>query len=365
MSLQLAAQEKDEARIRHKQEVLKRQQERIRNPRNLAMGIDSKFLDSQVSEQRSKEAALKEDARLERLNMLEMERLMEEAALEERNMKDFQKLKLIEEWKKSQSETAEKNVKVHEIYDPSASGTSSCQTFDGEDPGQVDRSKLQKAQMKRWIQEQLAEKAYKQAKEKEDEHLYSQYMDTMGNLLSASQAEEAENRRQMKLEFARANREMADEVIRRKTEERSKKFKNDAEEISATLSLNMMLEDVNSAVVNEHGKIARRDHFKGFTSEQRQKIHNENMQAIQRKKDAERLEKMRDSEVDRQQAIAMRSLEKAVESDNLRKQQERREALEGIRQQMDEQSTRRATNRAERLVGIDAENSMFSKFGRG
>lgn len=39
-----------------------------------------------------------------------------------------------------------------------------------------------------------------------------------------------------------------------------------------------------NSVVNEHGKISQRDHFRGFTKEQRLKIYQENNQIIQKRR---------------------------------------------------------------------------------
>ena len=63
--MQLEAQDKLEARIKFKQEVIERRRERLRNPRTLAMGLDTASLDAQVSEHRQRDYERREAEKLE------------------------------------------------------------------------------------------------------------------------------------------------------------------------------------------------------------------------------------------------------------------------------------------------------------
>eukprot|EP00607_Mallomonas_marina_P001528 CAMPEP_0182427276 /NCGR_PEP_ID=MMETSP1167-20130531/16663_1 /TAXON_ID=2988 /ORGANISM="Mallomonas Sp, Strain CCMP3275" /LENGTH=345 /DNA_ID=CAMNT_0024609403 /DNA_START=186 /DNA_END=1223 /DNA_ORIENTATION=+ len=342
---------------------MEKRAERLRNPRGLAMGIDSQALDAQINEKRAKEQAAKEADRIEKLKLQEIDRVLEEAAKEERQRKEYEKQKMKEDWRIAQEEITAKKSIVFKQVDPESCGTGACQTFAGEDPGHDERAKMQKAQMRRWTQEQLAEKAYRQQKQKEDEDNYAQYVHTLDYMLGETQQEQQEMRRKTNLDFARANKEQADEVMRKKAAEREHLLKMDKEEISSTMSLGLMLEDVSEAVVNDHGKIARRDHFKGFTTEQKQKIIRENEMLLKEQREAERKEKLREAIVSNQQLMANRELEKIVTEQAIRKEMERKELVSKLKEQMDEQTSKKSQSRADRFGTIDLDGgSLFSKF---
>lgn len=118
-----------------------------------------------------------------------------------------------EEWALRQSENKIRNIRVKEDVDPESCGRSAAQAFVGEDPDRLARVKLQQNQMKRWIEEQLSEKAQLKAKEKEFEANYSQVVNTLDNLLQASHYEEQETRRQLLLETRMSNEEVSLSII--------------------------------------------------------------------------------------------------------------------------------------------------------
>lgn len=62
---QLDANEKLEAKIKFRQDVIERRRERLKNPRTLAMGLDTEALDSQVSEHRYQDQLRREEEKLE------------------------------------------------------------------------------------------------------------------------------------------------------------------------------------------------------------------------------------------------------------------------------------------------------------
>ena len=91
---------------------------------------------------------------------------MEAAAEEERQMQKYYKDELKKSWENS---IENKHVDRVPEFQPEKFGPSSFQRFSGEDPNRQDRIRQQKAQMKRWVQEQAAEKAfdrYQQTEEK-------------------------------------------------------------------------------------------------------------------------------------------------------------------------------------------------------
>lgn len=358
MSLQLEQLSKDEARIRHKQELAAQRQERIRNPRALAMGIDTASLGLQVSERRAKEEEARHLARLEKLRIDETCRLLEIAAAEEQALKLKLNEKLKEEWK----ETAliKKNTVPEPVYD-GPPGVGACQSFYGEDNGQKERIRLQKEQMKRWVQEQVAEKAAKTAKEKNDEFEYAAYISAVDEVLENSEENEELKRKENNRRMAQENLRLAEEKRRKEREAKALSEKMNYDEIETVLHSDMMSENVDVAL-DENGKVKRTDLFRGYTKEQRAQALEENKYLLQQKRQQEEQAKRQAAEEARAEAFATRRLEAAIAREEELKAQQSRERAAKIKEQAFEQSVKRKDEHNARFGSIDDE-SVFGKFG--
>jgi len=362
MSLQLEAESKEEARLRHKREMIQKANARITNPLNPV--FDPAALDAQIQEKRQKQIMAREAGKLERQRIDEVERILEEAALEEKKMKQIMAQQLREDYLKTRSEVSSGGRKIRSIDPvvPENCGASACQAFIGEDPNCKDRQRLQKAQMRRWVEQQVAEKEERKRKEKEEEYRYFQYIKMLDDCMGSDSGEKAELERRKQLELAQKNKEMADELARKKAEERDKELHMNEDEISATMSLDIMLEDA-SSVVADNGKIARPDHFKGFTTEQRQKIYKDNQTQLAKQRAAERMEKERMAQIEAQAMQVARQQEKALAVASMRKEMERKQFMaDQLKVQADEQASKKAASKADRFGSIEGESSMFSKF---
>ena len=166
-----AALAKEEARI-----ALKRQQNELRRQRFLdartrVIGVDVDALDAQVAEMTQRKADGKEAERVERLRQLEIERVLEAAAQEERMMREYNQAEIKKAWE--QSIAYKKSVVPESDPDPRFSGTSAAQNFAGNDPNKQARIHAQQAQMRQWIQEQVAEKAFLSQLDKDGSKSYS------------------------------------------------------------------------------------------------------------------------------------------------------------------------------------------------
>ena len=119
------------------------------------------------------------------------------ASDEERQIKDFQLSLLRKNWedsikyKKEQEEIAKK---VKDI-DFDKCGPSSLQNFTGEDPQAAERKRLQKDQMKKWVQEQVAEKNYLKKQEKDEDLSYAEMIKAVDVIRETTDKEEAELKR--------------------------------------------------------------------------------------------------------------------------------------------------------------------------
>jgi len=367
ISLQHDAEDKDAQRIRRMQQLTAQREERFRNPRSLAMGVDSKALDAQVSERRRMEDHAREEKKQERMRVLEMEKIMESAAMEEKAIRDAQIEQMKHEWDEMSQTQKEmmrtKKMERNETLDLGKCGVGAVQSFAGEDPLYAERIKAQKEQMRRWIQEQVTEKAYKNFKEKEEEANYAAYVRTVDDMLSESQCTGEELRRQLEIETRRFNEQMAQEKAELKRRQRYVERKMDEDEISTTNSSSIMVEDVSEGV-DDLGHVKRIDAFRGFSPEHRRAIIQDNFRIEAEKRRLLEEEKRKEMEFNRQNVVANRQLDKTMAEEAKRLDQEKQKRIELLKAQMEEQVQKEKTSRSEKYGKIDQNSSLFAKFGR-
>lgn len=124
-------------------------------------------------------------------------------------MKEYQ----MRELKKSWSEAAEKRnfTKTQPRgpdFDPANSGPASLQRFSGEDTDRENRLKEQKNQMRKWIQEQVAEKAYLNKVRQDEDMSYADMIKAIDEIRAATEQEEQEMRKYIVQTVASHNREV-------------------------------------------------------------------------------------------------------------------------------------------------------------
>jgi len=325
------------------------------------MGLDTESLDSQVAEHQSKILERKRADVEDRLRNEAIDRILESAMKEENQIRFQQMQELKRDWL-ALSERKKSEILGNDPIDLDSCGPGAAQKFAGEDRFCHERSRHQKEQMRRWIQEKLAENAYQEAKEKEATVNYASYIRTMDEILSASHAEEKEMQRKILRDTADYNNHIAMEKARKKAEDRQIQLQQSADEISATMSLSLMVENVGEGVT-ENGKILRRDAFKGFSSQQRKKAMEENLEQIRLKREAEALEKRSEDEYARQQYLTKLALDKAFAEEEARKEQDKLERLAFLKKQMEEQSNMRTQSKNARFGSVDPNDSLYAKFG--
>ncbi len=136
----------------------------------------------------------------------EIDRALEAAAEEEKQMRRYQMSDLKANWEESAQlkKTMLASTRSLPDYEPARLSVSSAQLLDGEDNNRADRAKDQKEQMRRWIQEQIAEKAYAKEMEKEEERRYGDMLKLIGDMRDAADREDTDLRKTL---LDRANRE--------------------------------------------------------------------------------------------------------------------------------------------------------------
>lgn len=219
------------------------------------------------------------------LRYQDIDRALESAAEEERRLRNMQMQQLKASWSDAAQRKREADYFQRTLpdYDPAKLSACSAQLLDGEDSGRLSRKLAQSQQMRRWIQEQIAEKAYAKELEREEEVKYAETLRLIGEMRDAAEREENELRKSY---LDRANRENKEvlrmtEEIRRKEKEEWDKLT--PEEKSRFSSLDMF-DEVTGKAMDAHGRIVRKDMFKGFTDAQRRRIFQENEALIQQKR---------------------------------------------------------------------------------
>lgn len=347
---------KEEAKIARKRAANEERRQRILNAKTRVLGVDVDALDAQVEEKRKTKDNGKEYDLMLNAQAIEIEKMLAYAAEEEKQIKDYQSREIRKQWeesikyKKDQEELAKK---VKDI-DFDKCGPSSLQSFAGEDPHMAERSRLQKEQMKRWVQEQVAEKNYLKKFEKNEDMSYAEMMKAIDAIRETTDKEEAE----MKKYISRSVKLQNDELkVLQKYKNRNPK---DDPEVDPKGSFFSFDEDKTYAI-DANGRIIRKDMFKGFTEEQRRKFYQENVDIIRAKKELKENTQNEDYMWLLQQQMSQRAMEE-IEYDNkliadARKQQQ----LAFLREQIEEQNKNKETWK--KMKNGSIEPGFFNNFG--
>lgn len=223
---------KEEARIQLKRAQNEKRKERFLSARTRLIGVDVDALDAQVAEMQRLKSDTKEADRVERecgeteramqkqcgplrrvyrslfpspsssyphpfpptgIRQLEIERVLEAAAEEERMLKQFTANEVRRNWESAIE--MKRNVVPETVPDPLVSGASAAQNFAGNDPNKVERIRMQQEQMRRWVQEQVAEKAHLSQMDKESSKSYSDMLKAIEEIRDVAEKEEQDMRK--------------------------------------------------------------------------------------------------------------------------------------------------------------------------
>lgn len=208
---------------------------------------------------------------------MEIERLLTASIEEERQMKEYQMNMMKQSWADAARERAEeKNRYKGPDFDRDNSSSSSLQKMSGEDENRIERLRLQKDQMRKWIQEQIAEKSYLNKVKHDDDMTYAEMIKAIDEIRAATEKEETEMRKYILDSFKSSNLELG------RTQKARNAAWNNMNKDSAT-SLAAFDEDRGLAM-DSNGRIIRVDMFKGFTAEQKRRLFQDNQDLIRHKK---------------------------------------------------------------------------------
>ena len=119
--------------------------------------------------------------------------MLEAAAEEERMLKQYTVNEVRRNWESAIE--MKRNVVPETVPDPLVSGASAAQNFAGNDPNKGERIRMQQEQMRRWVQEQVAEKAHLSQMDKESSKSYSDMLKAIEEIRDVAEKEEQDMRK--------------------------------------------------------------------------------------------------------------------------------------------------------------------------
>lgn len=278
---------------------------------------------------------------------------------EERQMKEFQLRQMRESWETEISRKKAESMKPKTPdFDPTNCGSSSLQKLEGEDPQREERLALQRKQMRDWIQEQIAEKNYIKQFDKEDELNYAELIKAIDEIREATEREEEEMRKYVTDTVKLENLELAKAQNARRAAQNTISDENNG---AIPTSLQVFDEDQDLAM-DEHGRILRKDMFRGYTKAQKQRFFEENQQIMRENILAKKNKDDGDTEWAMQMAMATRAMEQAEYEEMRMRNKLKEEQLAYLRDQIVEQQR---INEDRKRMGIGAiGNEFFENFGK-
>jgi hypothetical protein len=298
---------KEEAKIARKREIYDQRRVRILNAKARTMGLDVQTLDQQVAERARAKQQDKDADKFERLQSMEIERILAEADEEERQMKRFQMQQIKESWAQtlSQQKDQQDDLDARVDFNHEQCGPAAALKFSGEDTNRQERIRLQREQMRRWVQEQLAEKTHFRHLMKREEMTYAEMIKAIDEIRLQAEEEEKQLRKYLNDSVRTQNQDLA--VVQR---DRNRIFNvaqpENGRPVATTLDLHA--ED-KTAAFDDRGRIHRRDMFKGFTQEQNKRIIFDNQNIVEQKRLDSLQNKQKEYEWAMQQVLALRVME--------------------------------------------------------
>jgi len=352
---------KEEQRIAAKRAINEQRKQRILNPRIRTIGIDVSALDQQVIEKQNKLEMLKEEARMEKLVALETERVLAASAEEEKMMRKFQMDEMKKSWNEEIHQRRVNSSFPETRLEPENCGMAAAQKFAGEDENKYARSLQQKEQMRKWIQEQMNEKANINAKDKNDNLEYGNLMRAINIHRANQEVEDQQMRNYSKQVVNEENAILAARQIDRKSADSRQWKERPLEEILKATSIDLHIDDSTSELDSPTGKI-RKDAFRGYTAKQNRMFLQQNEVLIQEKERLRHIERQREFDWAMQERYVHKALEQGVIAEQYMRQQKIDQQVEVLKQQMEENERYRKWHTDDRKVGFSKE--FFESFGK-
>jgi hypothetical protein len=294
----------DQSRIELRRKQHAERLSRIMDERKREIGLDMPALAAQVEERRSREAAERaEDLDYQR-RFLEEQRLLGRLAREEQKIRrqielddihfrrDFQAPEQAREWDITRPDYKHVQPPVRAGDDDPHLSVSGGQKFEGEDLGSRDRQERQRAQLRRWQSQQIAENEHRRACELRDQREWERRYLENDRRMQEIEDEQAAARKDIQARNDAENyRSMVERQRRQANDRRDELDFNEFEKL-ATIESPFIAESREQAVGRFGARIVQ--DWKGVTDGERRQVFGD--QEAQRKENAARRQQEADQE---------------------------------------------------------------------
>jgi len=343
--------------IEKKRQFAQERAERLKDPKQRALGIDKAALDEQVREKEAmRKQAAERDAFYDRQALLMDKHALslqgevnEIRARRERELNDyrqtFQKRHAGRDFDLNDPKRVTGDIPARVNDDDPRNGPSSLQRFEGEDLEQMDRRRAQAKQQRDWAQQQVDEKHAKKWMEAEANRQYENRLEETNFRTYQVEQNIAEQRRQRDVSQAEFNKALAEQKRREALRDRNLRTQQNLEEIQNMLQSDFLNEK--ESTVTAAGDKTKSERFKGLTDAQRLAIAEE--QRRQREELQQR--RMQEAEDARQWAQQENMQIRMANALDRQRNREKRDEMVQLAEERKQQAADAAT-RKEYLNGV-------------
>ncbi|XP_044254489.1 RIB43A-like with coiled-coils protein 2 [Tribolium madens] len=350
---------REAALIDRRRAIEEERKKRIFNPRQRLYGIDYETLQRQIEEKRQREA---QQARIDRI-FDEQRKKNDEMALALEKKEKQERMKLEQEinyfrmccqkpedrreFDLNDPNLLKKAAPARTADDDPKCGPSSAQKFEGEDLVSIERAKVQRDQVKSWLDQQIMEKEAADKERKAAEEAYREAIKARDQRALQLDKMEKECRKRLEEACLRFNRALADE---RKIDE-MKRLKREHDDCLAEMynfmTSDLLTEnpDVSQSNLGPNRRIGYL--YKGMTVEEKKQVREYQLAQIEEAKKRKEFEKRMDREyddyingtqrtislLDKEEARKQREMVKSLAEENRKlavEQKQRKEFLEKV-----------------------------------
>lgn len=344
--------------IEKKRRLAQERAERLKDPKQRALGMDREALDEQIREkelrkqqEKDRNAFFDRQALLMDKHACTLQHEVDSLRIQrEKEINDFRSTFQKREAGRDFDLVDPKRVtgdipaRVHD-EDP-RNGVSSLQRFEGEDLDAANRRKAQQDQVRAWAQQQTDEKLAKKWMEQEANKAFEDRLEETNFRTYQIEQTIAAQRRQRDINQAEFNKAMAEQKRREALRDRNVRTQQNLEEIHNMLDSDFLNEQ--EGTVTALGEKVKSERFRGFTDDQRAAI----LAAQEKQREELRLRRLQEAEDERQWAHQEQNMLRMAGALDRQRERERNDA----RRQLAEE---RANQAGEARARKDHMNKVF------
>lgn len=344
------ADEREEARLKMRAEANFERNLRYKDSRLRTIGLPTQALAQQVAERKFAKQREIEEGKAERARNAEIDEMLERVATEEEGLRKQKAAQMRAEWdaQMKEKERLRKQARQNEI---DCFQNDTPMEFAGDDPLHGDRVAQQREQIRRWTDEDIADREWRRQCERDEDMAQAQLNITIDEMRLRQQEEEDRLKKEVTKKILSENNELGALKARLKEEE----FRKSSEDRNCTLILGQ------DAVTDEYGNVTNKDNFRGYTKGQQKQLLKENEELIRLKKEREEQERLDDENWYRE-SLRLQRVMAEVELENEHVRAAYNDDTQAFLRNQVEEAKSRTKMEADTDYG-KIEGDFFSKFG--